>query len=192
VQCSLVEVYRRLRGACRLHYQGDPTEDKATNTSETSVNFYQTPLHKGTAQKTAICRDKRRRENLKFRRSIRFARSILFLKTKDMSLVNVREMIWTYAQQITCPSKSTKGLRVAELIWQSILAQLVKKFPLLLCTSTFCHVKYSPLLDPIFRWMKQIHTPIMNFSEINWMLSSHPHRFPSRPTCPANYLLNDV
>jgi hypothetical protein len=32
---SLVEVYRRFRGACCFHHQGDVT-------SKTSVNFYQT------------------------------------------------------------------------------------------------------------------------------------------------------
>jgi hypothetical protein len=36
--CSLVEAYRRFRGAFCLHYQGD----EAVSTSETSVNFYQT------------------------------------------------------------------------------------------------------------------------------------------------------
>jgi hypothetical protein len=33
--CSLVEVYRRFRGACCLHHQSNKC------TSETSVNFYQ-------------------------------------------------------------------------------------------------------------------------------------------------------
>jgi hypothetical protein len=46
--CSLVEVYRRLRGACGLHNQGDDHSSlialmmEATSTSETSVNVYQT------------------------------------------------------------------------------------------------------------------------------------------------------
>jgi hypothetical protein len=39
--CSLVEVYRRFRGACFLHHQGDELTE-AESTSETSVNFYQT------------------------------------------------------------------------------------------------------------------------------------------------------
>jgi hypothetical protein len=34
VPCSVVEVFRRFRGACLLHHQGECTE--------TSVNFYQT------------------------------------------------------------------------------------------------------------------------------------------------------
>jgi hypothetical protein len=38
--CSLVEVYRRFRGACRLHHHG--LIMVSANTSETSVNFYQT------------------------------------------------------------------------------------------------------------------------------------------------------
>jgi hypothetical protein len=33
--CILIEVYRRFRGACCLHHQGE-------SSSETSVNFYQT------------------------------------------------------------------------------------------------------------------------------------------------------
>jgi hypothetical protein len=33
----LIEVYRRFRGACCLHYQGD----RPASTSETSINFYQ-------------------------------------------------------------------------------------------------------------------------------------------------------
>jgi hypothetical protein len=44
--CSLVEVYRRFRGACCLHHQGDESlvalMMEAASTSETSVNFYQT------------------------------------------------------------------------------------------------------------------------------------------------------
>jgi hypothetical protein len=38
---SLVEVYRRFRVACCLHHQGD----EAANTSETSVNLYETTRH---------------------------------------------------------------------------------------------------------------------------------------------------
>jgi hypothetical protein len=37
---SLVEVFRRFRGACCLHHQGDLMMETAS-TSETSVNFYQ-------------------------------------------------------------------------------------------------------------------------------------------------------
>jgi hypothetical protein len=45
--CSLVEVYRRFRGACCLHYQGDVTSltalmVEAAGTSEMPVKFYQT------------------------------------------------------------------------------------------------------------------------------------------------------
>jgi hypothetical protein len=36
--CSLVGFYRRFRGSCCLHHQGDDHPE----TSETSVNFYQT------------------------------------------------------------------------------------------------------------------------------------------------------
>jgi hypothetical protein len=45
--CTLVKVYRRFRGACCLHHQGYESNIalmKAGNTSETSVNFYQTLL----------------------------------------------------------------------------------------------------------------------------------------------------
>jgi predicted amidohydrolase YtcJ len=41
VPYSLVEVYRRFRGACCLHNQGD----EAVRTSGTSVNFCQTTRH---------------------------------------------------------------------------------------------------------------------------------------------------
>jgi hypothetical protein len=37
---SLVEVYRRFRGACCIHHEGD---DRLLSTSETSFNFSQTP-----------------------------------------------------------------------------------------------------------------------------------------------------
>jgi hypothetical protein len=43
--CSMVEVYRRFRGSCCLHHQGDDVSYlmmEAASTSETSVNFYQT------------------------------------------------------------------------------------------------------------------------------------------------------
>jgi hypothetical protein len=44
--CSLVEVYRRFRGAFCLHHQGDESlitlMMEAASTCETSVNFYQT------------------------------------------------------------------------------------------------------------------------------------------------------
>jgi hypothetical protein len=36
--CSLVQVYRRFRGACCLHHQGD----EAASTPEMAVNFYRT------------------------------------------------------------------------------------------------------------------------------------------------------
>jgi hypothetical protein len=38
--CSLVEVYRRFRGAC-CHHQAITLMMKAASTSEMSVNFYQ-------------------------------------------------------------------------------------------------------------------------------------------------------
>jgi hypothetical protein len=42
--CSLVEVYRRFRGPCCLHHQGDECAlmMEAASTTEMSVNFYQT------------------------------------------------------------------------------------------------------------------------------------------------------
>jgi hypothetical protein len=43
--CSLVEVYRRFRGACCLHHhhhQGIALMMEAAGTSETLVNFHQT------------------------------------------------------------------------------------------------------------------------------------------------------
>jgi hypothetical protein len=58
--CSLAEVYRRLRGDCCLHHQGDElatreesvwdmgtgqTWSKAASTSEMSLNFHQTTQH---------------------------------------------------------------------------------------------------------------------------------------------------
>jgi hypothetical protein len=40
--CSLVEVYRRFRDACCLHYQSEiALMMEAASTFETSVNFYQ-------------------------------------------------------------------------------------------------------------------------------------------------------
>jgi hypothetical protein len=44
--CSLVEVYRRFRGPCCLHHQGDESLImEAASTPETSVNVYQTTRH---------------------------------------------------------------------------------------------------------------------------------------------------
>jgi hypothetical protein len=46
--CSLVEVYRRFRGTCCLHRQGNKIIAlmmEAANISETSVNFYQNTRH---------------------------------------------------------------------------------------------------------------------------------------------------
>jgi hypothetical protein len=49
--CSLVGVYRRFRGGCRLYHQSPPSPGRlslialvmeAASTSETSENFYQT------------------------------------------------------------------------------------------------------------------------------------------------------
>jgi hypothetical protein len=51
--CSLVEIYRRFRGACCLYHQGYAhiaLMMEAARNSETSVNLYQTT----TTQKTAI------------------------------------------------------------------------------------------------------------------------------------------
>jgi hypothetical protein len=42
--CSLVEVHRSFRGACCLLYQAITLMMEAANTSETSLNFYQTTL----------------------------------------------------------------------------------------------------------------------------------------------------
>jgi hypothetical protein len=50
VPCSLVEFYRRFRGACYLHYQGD---EEVVSTSETSVKL-STRLHGAKSQKIAI------------------------------------------------------------------------------------------------------------------------------------------
>jgi hypothetical protein len=41
-QCSLVEVYRRLKGACCLSYSLIALMMEAASISESSVNFYQT------------------------------------------------------------------------------------------------------------------------------------------------------
>jgi hypothetical protein len=57
--CSLVEVYRRFRGAYCLHYQGD---EEAANTSETSVNLYQIIRHNDPEDSHLHTR---RHENLK-------------------------------------------------------------------------------------------------------------------------------
>jgi hypothetical protein len=40
--CSLVKYFRRFRGACCLHHQGNKSLMEAASTCETSVNFYQT------------------------------------------------------------------------------------------------------------------------------------------------------
>jgi hypothetical protein len=40
LQCSLADVYRRFKGACCLHYQGDLM--MKASTSEKSVKFYHT------------------------------------------------------------------------------------------------------------------------------------------------------
>jgi hypothetical protein len=56
--CSLVEVYRRFRGACCLHHQGD----EVASTSETSVNLYQTTRRNNPEESHLHTR---RRENLK-------------------------------------------------------------------------------------------------------------------------------
>jgi hypothetical protein len=41
--CNLIEVYRRFRGACCLHHQGDDhLKLEGATISETSVNFYET------------------------------------------------------------------------------------------------------------------------------------------------------
>jgi hypothetical protein len=42
--CSLVEVHRRFRDACRLYHQDYHLNDGGSMTSETSVNFYRTTL----------------------------------------------------------------------------------------------------------------------------------------------------
>jgi hypothetical protein len=65
--CYLVEVYRRFRGACCLHHPGDRSGIialmmEAANTSETSVNFYQTAWRNDTEDSHVHTR---RRENLK-------------------------------------------------------------------------------------------------------------------------------
>jgi hypothetical protein len=57
--CSLVEIFRRFRGACCLHHLGD---EKAAGTSETSVDFYQSTRHNIPEDSHLHTR---RRENLK-------------------------------------------------------------------------------------------------------------------------------
>jgi hypothetical protein len=68
---SLVEVYRRFRGACCLHHRGDEFLARAllialikaaASTSETSVNFYQT-IRRNIPEDSYL--HTRRRENLK-------------------------------------------------------------------------------------------------------------------------------
>jgi hypothetical protein len=59
--CSLVEIYRRFRGAFSLHYQDD-------DLPETSVNFYDTTLRNIPGDSHLHTR---RRENLKSYRKIR-------------------------------------------------------------------------------------------------------------------------
>jgi hypothetical protein len=56
--CNLVEVYRRFRGACCLHHQGD----EAASTSATSVDLYQTTWRNNPEDSRLRTH---RRENLK-------------------------------------------------------------------------------------------------------------------------------
>jgi hypothetical protein len=60
--CSLVETYRRFRGACCLHNQEIDLKIEAASTSETSINFYQTTLRNNPEDSHLHTR---RRENLK-------------------------------------------------------------------------------------------------------------------------------
>jgi hypothetical protein len=59
--CSLVELYRRFKGACCLHHQIALIME-AARTSETSVNFYQTTRRYNPENSHLHTR---RRENLK-------------------------------------------------------------------------------------------------------------------------------
>jgi hypothetical protein len=64
--CSLVEVYRRFRGACYLHYQASiivMIMMEAASTSETSANFYQITWSNNNPEDSHL--HTRRRENLK-------------------------------------------------------------------------------------------------------------------------------
>jgi hypothetical protein len=60
--CSLVEVYRRFRGSCFVHHQGDDLMMEAGGTSKTSVNFYQITRRNNPEDSHLHAR---RRENLK-------------------------------------------------------------------------------------------------------------------------------
>jgi hypothetical protein len=70
--CNLVEVYRRFRGACCLHHQGDDSVKKMSHRpddggmSETSVNFYQITRRNNSEGSHLYTR---RRENLKSHKS---------------------------------------------------------------------------------------------------------------------------
>jgi hypothetical protein len=63
--CSLLQVYRRFRGAFCLRHQGDEYARvmEAARTSETSVNFYQTTRRNNPEDSHLHTR---RPENLKF------------------------------------------------------------------------------------------------------------------------------
>jgi hypothetical protein len=71
---SLVEVYRRFRGACCLHYQGDEEAlialmMEAASTCETTINFHQTAWRSNPEDSHVHTR---RRENLKSHQEIPF------------------------------------------------------------------------------------------------------------------------
>jgi hypothetical protein len=64
--CSLVDVYKRFRGSCCLHHQGDglliALMMEAARTSETLVNIYQTTRRYNPEDSHLLTH---RRENLK-------------------------------------------------------------------------------------------------------------------------------
>jgi hypothetical protein len=55
-QCSLVEVYRRFRGACRVCGLLNALMREAESTSETTVNFYQTTQRNNPEDSHHYCR----------------------------------------------------------------------------------------------------------------------------------------
>jgi hypothetical protein len=57
VLCSLVEVYRRFRGTCRLHHQGDSSPWWWRQQVPLKHRWTSTRLHSTTTQKTAIFTD---------------------------------------------------------------------------------------------------------------------------------------
>jgi hypothetical protein len=101
--CTVVEVYRRFRGACYIHHQGD----QAASTSETSVNIHQTTWRNNPEDS--------HRENLK---SHLFSTRLLF-KTqttgqfrKKVTLSHVYNEVTSEPTITRCASTGRKALKV--------------------------------------------------------------------------------